>query len=325
MSTDISILLSKLRQDCTRSRCDNTILHAIKTQLVPNQVLVDTTWITVDYVKSLNLNQTSTAICYSGIDWENTTCIDERLHAHQYIKENSGHQLHIGNADGPYYFNWCVEFIRQHPEYFFDDRYTIPPDCEYLYMCLNRKPHAHRIYLLDLLENQNLVKFGIVSKPGELSQFSETLICPIEVDDPESSNEKVNDIQSLGDTALWNKHFINVVTETTIHTNVMLSEKTWKPIVGLRPFLILGDYNIYKKLHKLGFDTFDDLFGLWYQDSNWENRADSIANILLNFEKDTSALNRLWLKIKPRLLLNRQRFVDFQLENLHKIQNLNLS
>ena len=50
-----------------------------------------------------------------------------------------------------------------------------------------------------------------------------------------------------------------VVTETTIHSDVLLSEKTFKPIIGLRPFLILGDQNLYKKLVEMGFDVFEDM------------------------------------------------------------------
>lgn len=315
--------LSKVTENCPRMHCDDSVIQTVLSQLKPHHIFVDTTWITVDYVKTLGLTKSSTAVCYAGFDWENTTCIEQSLEAHRYIKEHTSGQVHIGNYNGSYYFNWCAEFIRQYPKYFFDQRYLVEPNCEYLYLCLNRKPHEHRLFILDLLQNQNLMDLGLVSTPTRA--LDENLIFNEPDRDPETrSRNRNHDGYSLGDPDLWNRYFVNVVTETTIHTNVLISEKTWKPIIGLRPFLILGDYKVYEKLQQLGFDTFDDIFGTWYYDPEWQNRARSIVDILQNFEKSPSKLNQLWVSLKPRLVANRQRFIDFQLENLHKINNLNL-
>jgi hypothetical protein len=105
-----------------------------------------------------------------------------------------------------------------------------------------------------------------------------------------------------------------------------LSEKTWKPIIGLRPFLILGDQNIYEKLHELGFDTFDDIFGEWWKnkDKDWHPRVDLIIDILTHFERDLSNLNKLYEKIFPRVLANKNRFKEYMIENHNKICNLRI-
>ena len=44
-----------------------------------------------------------------------------------------------------------------------------------------------------------------------------------------------NDIHSFGHNANWNNHFLNIVSETTTYTDVFITEKTFKPIIGERP------------------------------------------------------------------------------------------
>jgi len=134
-----------------------------------------------------------------------------------------------------------------------------------------------------------------------------------------------NDIYSLGDPDIWSKIFINVIVETTKHTNVFLSEKTWKPIIGLRPFLILGDDQLYPKLKELGYDTFDDIFGTWWHKPLWQDRARSIIDILQQFGEQEKDLNKLYLHLHPRLLYNRNNFITHMNINHNKICNLGLT
>jgi hypothetical protein len=58
-----------------RAPVDDYIINLIKQQLNDNQIFIDTGWLDQEYVESLNLNKEQTAVLYSGIDWENTTCI----------------------------------------------------------------------------------------------------------------------------------------------------------------------------------------------------------------------------------------------------------
>lgn len=303
---------------------DTGIKDAIVRQLSDNHAFINTTWIenTADLTDILHVENTS--VCYSGPDWENTQCIDIRRTAHAIIKQNSKDVLHIGNSSGGYYFNFWAEFIRQHNESFLADEYASPPSLKKLYMCLNRKPHSHRKFLVDLLQSKDLLPHGIVSFGSEIDPIllTETLPRNIDLGEAAVSDNIVikNDIVSLGDPELWNQHFVNVVTETTVHTDVFISEKTWKPIVGLRPFLILGDNKIYAHLKDLGFDTFDDIFGLWHEDSNWQNRANSITAILEQLL--CVNINQMYNEILPRLEKNKNRFLIYMQENRHKIENL---
>lgn len=302
---------------------DSFIEQNIIKNISKDFVFVNTTWIEKTEELVNILDKSKVTICYSGPDWENTNCIDIRKHAHKIIKENSSDVLHIGNTRGKYYFNFWAEFIRQNSKYFFQKDYLAPPNFKKAYMCLNRKPHNHRLFLVNLLEKKNLIDYGYVSifRGKQSLKLNETHIPNINlgqnavVDDIDINN----DILSLGDISNWNSHFLNIVTETTVHTDMFISEKTWKPIIGQRPFLILGDYNIYNYLKDIDIDTFDDLFGQWYNDYNWEHRAISIVEIVDNYKNED--FKKIYKKIKHRLIKNRIRFIEYVDENYEKIKN----
>jgi hypothetical protein len=313
--------MTKVNIKSLRGKVDDYIINTIKLQLPRDHVLVDTGWLEVNDVAVRLLDASKTAVCYSGIDWENTNCIESRVDAHALIRQKSKAQIHIGNSNGAYYFSYWAEFIRQNPDNFFDDIYTATPQIEKLFLSLNRKEYPHRNFFLDLLDENNLADLGFVSRP---SQPIGKLHYNVDPHDGERNIQFPNDIYGLGDADVWRKIFLNVVVETTKHSNVFLSEKTWKPIIGLRPFLILGDYKLYPKLKENGFDTFDDLFGTWWEDSEWKNRARSIIDILKSFGKQEKDLNKLYLHLQPRLLYNKNNFITYMNINHNKICNLGL-
>ena len=72
-----------------------------------------------------------------------------------------------------------------------------------------------------------------------------------------------NDITSLGDMTIWETSFLNVITETITDQN-WASEKTFKPIIGKRPFVIVNNNNDIARLQRWGFKTFSDY---WDEDS----------------------------------------------------------
>ena len=105
--------MTKVNPRSLTGKVDNYIIENIVTQLSANHVLIDTGWVTSDDPAIKQLDHTKIAVCYSGIDGENTGCIPERLNAHEIIKNNSKSQIHIGNSNGKYYFSYWVEFISQ--------------------------------------------------------------------------------------------------------------------------------------------------------------------------------------------------------------------
>mgnify|MGYP000580535428 CR=1 FL=1 len=55
----------------------------------------------------------------------------------------------------------------------------------------------------------------------------------------------------------YTETYVNLVTETFFGRNVFLSEKIFKPLSNLQPFIVLGDYGTIAELKRLGFKTFE--------------------------------------------------------------------
>lgn len=309
--------MNKVNPTSLRGILNNYIINAVSKQLPDNHVLIDTFWLTVKDPVLAKLDNSKIAVCYSGLDWENTGCIEDRMAAHRLINARSSKQIHIGNTNNEYFFSFWTEFIRQNPKYFLDNVYIQPPKLEKLFLSYNNTRRDHRVFLLDQIDSQGLDGVGIISRPGSARMAQ--IVEQFDENDRELQNV---DCYSLGEPEIWSKFLINVVTESTTHSNLFLSEKTWKPIIGMRTFLILGDNNLYTKLKELGFDTFDDLFGTWWESLDWQQRARSIVDILKQYQH--TDLNKLYAKLLPRLQYNRENFKSFMIKNHNKICNLGL-
>lgn len=283
---------------------------------------VNSTWIERD--KELErIKNFDNVIVYSGPDWENTNCIQLRRNAHQFLNDNNKNVVHVGNTYGKNYFSYWLYFVYEHLDRFLPDNfdYTLHKDHK-SYMCLNRKPHNHRIQLMEKLFENNLIDKGYTSlgtfEDWQNKSKFDTLPIVLDVDKEYTLGNEIsgdvgipNDILSLGNNSLWCKHFLNVVTETVIHSDVFVSEKTYKPILGLRPFVILGDDRIYDILHDYGIDTFDDLLGTWYKDKNYENRINSIVDNVKKIEA-LGAEKRcdIFKSLEKRLMNNRMKLIE---------------
>jgi hypothetical protein len=131
-----------------------------------------------------------------------------------------------------------------------------------------------------------------------------------------------NDIWSLGNLQIWNTSFLNIISETPQDLNnskVFLSEKTFKPIVGLRPFLHAGHPKSSALLERLGFATFDEDFG--YKPTNdYIQNTKQIVEIIDKLEY-TDKLN-LFNKLLPKVLHNKNQLHTIALNEWDKINKL---
>jgi hypothetical protein len=144
------------------------------------------------------------------------------------------------------------------------------------YICLNRKPHPHRIALVHSLITAGLQDQGYLSLglPGDRAitiqeEFDDTQGIRDEygnlgVDETFVSRRIRNDIFSLGISNVWKNSLLCLVTETEFSNaypqNFFASEKTFKPILGMRPFFVYGQAPLRHYLREQGFDTFEDVF-----------------------------------------------------------------
>ncbi len=155
------------------------------------------------------------------------------------------------------WFNICDEKFVQ-----YSWEQVQPSTFKNVFLCYQGKWKYNRDALFKSLHNWSVP--GIITLAGEhilkdnipAHEGNDSIYNP----GPEESGYYPNDIYSLGDIDVWNSHFLNIVTETLDGSSypTWISEKTIKPMIGSRPFVIYGDPNIVDVLHSYGLETFDD-------------------------------------------------------------------
>ena len=330
------------------SQMEVGIVQNLLDRLPGHVCLINSTWLGDDLkgLKKFIAETTCTeAAVYSGPDWENTNCINKRKDAHQLLQDNFDKVYLVGNTNKGYYFSYWLKYIGNHWSSYAKAKWINTPKLARKpdgtvgqngkhFLCYNRKPHDHRVSLLNKIHDQGLENFGIISATESHNDYKfKNPIILDETHDEEDlklinewEGQSANDIATLGDAENWSRHFLTVVTETCIHSDVFISEKTFKPIIGLRPFLILGDQNLYKKLKEMGFDIFEDMFPDILQTMShpdYERRIDYITNQLeritaLSHEELEDKYNEL----SPRLWANRERLGEVIKENWERVDNI---
>ena len=102
----------------------------------------------------------------------------------------------------------------------------------------------------------------------------------------------------------------------------VISEKTIKPILGLRPFVVLGDDRLYDKLHEWGIDTFDDYFGNGYNCQYYDARIRWIVDCVNCVVREKDNLNQWYQSILPRLINNKKKLEEQILVNHSNITDI---
>lgn len=174
------------------------------------------------------------------------------------------------------------------------------------YMCLNRRPHPHRILLLTLLERFKLIEHGAVSMPKHFVELDiqwekEAWDIPYQwqclkdrflghIDALENNFQSMyNKLPIIADTddfafnyALninedYYKEFpINVISETLFFSAATFaSEKIWKPILLGQIFIVMAAPLYLRSLRKLGFKTFAP-----YVDEEYDLMMDPVERAL---------------------------------------------
>lgn len=223
----------------------------------------------------------------------------------------------IGNVENSPYSFYPFAYIvaKEFKQYDEDD--ILLRDIRYKFINYNRKPKPFRVSLVELIKEAGLDKYGIVTLgKGENNELIKVTEKVEKVHDDLSNDQDIegipNDIMTLGDLNYWNHHFLNVVSETEINPDVdmFLSEKLFKPMIGLRPFIVYGNAETHQFLNDNGFKTFDHWFpfDLRTQDNLDTNIIKTLKWICgLSNEK----LQEMYNNMLPDLRHNKERFFEF--------------
>lgn len=256
----------------------------------------------------------------------------------QLKEDTSSAELYLlGHFDSAYYFNFHSQVLPKYFKWYNKDN-LIMHSPDFIYINYNRKPRDHRSDLVNRLLAEQLLDCGIVT----LGLKNNIFVKEVEPTQHLTLNETVSDaignwgmsmefgiphdIHSLGKLDLWQRHFLNIVGETEFFPwdNMFISEKTWKPILGLRPFVINGQTKIYKYLRDQGFKTFNHYWPhINIEDATELEVSTSIVQVikyLQTFKKDD--LQSMYNIMLPDLLHNKQRFFEFAKEQEYKINHL---
>ena len=150
------------------------------------------------------------------------------------------------------------------------------------YMCLNGKDKHTRRYLLDRLPlDKGHVSY--VCYDGVDPYIKSDTKVPI-ILDQEKHSIKRND--RWMNPEIYYDAYINVVTEAFPDKEIdcFITEKTFKPMLHLQPFMIQGNRYTLRRLREAGYQTFSDIWDESYDElETWQERTDAMLEQLHSF------------------------------------------
>lgn len=185
--------------------------------------------------------------------------------------------------------------------------------------CLNRVSRWHREYLIlrmiesdlhvNALISQNKINLdGWLNAGIEQSVIDKARpILPLIADDPDFDHNKAMHIN----LDIYLNSWISVVTETNAEDNpdcLFISEKIWKPIYALHPFMVLGNQGTLASLHEMGYKTFDGILDESYDHRPFNQRVTTIIGNLHRLKVIKDKIG--WLEQCREICLhNRENFI----------------
>jgi hypothetical protein len=142
--------------------------------------------------------------------------------------------------------------------------------------------------LHDIIGLDNLNRYGCDSW-NQITDFLQS--CPILLDNdydatgayiaPSNKNYPIQYPANMNILNQYKNFCIDIVAETRVDGNLFfVTEKTWRPIIARRPFIVIGARNFLKNLKKLGFVTFNDFWDEGYDEYDSGNRVKHIIRLI---------------------------------------------
>jgi hypothetical protein len=315
----------------------NILENKCRQQLTVDRVMfINPTWMHEDNIAE-QIQQTNPdfIICHNFVDPAVPKIFDA-------ITQSGRPHLIIGNADQYRLDFWAMvcDLYFQH----YEERDVPVLSTARKYICLNRKPHPHRVALVQNLIDAGLQDQGHISLglPGDQAIVLDETFADeqgiqdeygnLGVDETFVSRRIRNDIFSVGNLTVWKNSLLCLVTETEFSNyypqNFFTSEKTFKPIIGMRPFFIYGQAPLRQYLKDSGFDTFDDVFDYTaINDScNDPERQRQYARVAINaIQSVADPAQEYAKKYFGRCQYNKNHFRKYVYQQWQRLYNLDLT
>lgn len=205
------------------------------------------------------------------------------------------------------------------------------------FLSFNNKVRQHRTIFLSILKNLDLINDNLIS--FDVRDNIQAEIDRLEINVLESGGDDVlakkwqtiftNDtlVKSVDIESVkmarghgWDRQevyldsYINITTETLFFEDCWyISEKIFKPIANLQPFINIGSPNTLFELHKLGFKTFSDFW-----DESYDGEVDPLIRMkkiekIITDLSDMSIddIHILYEKALPICIHNQNKLLEF--------------
>jgi len=177
---------------------------------------------------------------------------------HKIIFLHWDHQLadtYSGRINCVEFASHSYELVHQLKERWHEWKDVLNKSVKYNWICLNGHPKPHRDKLYQLLQNQpsGVVTHGL-HNPAKFS--------------PYFSNYGWNNVDNfISLMPLYQQSKASIVSETVYadHPGI-ISEKTLLAIAAKHPFMCIGHRKIHCDIQQRGFNNFEELFDLSYDD-----------------------------------------------------------
>jgi hypothetical protein len=175
------------------------------------------------------------------------------------------------------------------------------------FLCFNRRYHPHRLIFFMMMKKRKLLANFYMSmaktQPGSGQSFTTT--ASHLVHNHPKYNFTIEDIASCESTlplildqsnfesypmelnpgdleTFYKNSLINIITETFYFSNIIhVTEKTFKPIAQLQPFIIIASPGSLQHIRDMGFKTFSEFWDESYdQETDHEVRFNKIFDLV---------------------------------------------
>ena len=224
---------------------------------------------------------------------------------------------------------WSVLSNELFPGYSEEQLMPVLENADRFYLMHGRSHAPHRVSLKTKIDSLGLDRYGYISgwnktieDEGDTTDITKKAAAP---DDP----------YSLGGLNIWNNTILNIVPaafmfENTVEVypnksgsrfsgtfgSAVICEKYYKPIIGLRPFIVNGSYSTIVKLKEFGFDCFEDCYGISLdQLKTVDGIHRTITDTITMLARMPQAERLDWYRdLLPRLRANKQRYFEHSAE-----------
>ncbi len=238
--------------------------------------------------------------------------------------------FYLGNFDSEYQFNFFAPITAKKFKKY-DDNQLLLDNLKYLFVNYNRKPKQHRVEFVKKLIAQDLSSLGVITLGTDATNDLLLTIGEKDEDYLDYGNSKVHwgkfgvphDMYSLHRMDIWNHTFlyINGATEFNPVNDLFCQQDTFKPMIGLRPFVINGVQKTYRWLRNHGFKTFNQYWS--HIDIENGDVHDTLIELIKYLKATPSEdIISMYNDMLPDLQHNKQRFYEFAKEQKYKMEHL---